>query len=51
MKDIKIIDDLDYRETDVSLEYLNEEETEKIMDLDDTVDCSKLFSEENKNGD
>ena len=51
MKDIKIIDDLDYRETDVSLEYLNEEETEEIMDLDDTVDCSNLFSEENKNGD
>ncbi|MGN1358754.1 MAG: hypothetical protein ACI4WU_05260 [Bacilli bacterium] len=51
MKDIKIIDDLDYRETDVSLEYLNEEEIEEMMDLDDTIDCSKLFSEVNKNGD
>ena len=38
MKDIKIIDDLDYRETDVSLEYLNEEEIGKL-----TYICNETY--------
>lgn len=50
MKDIKIVDDLDYRETDVSLEYLINKEVEDNIDIEDTMDYSQVFNEENKNG-
>ena len=49
MKDIKIIDDLDYRETDVSLEYLKDEKIDDNIDLEDTVDYTKIFGKENDN--
>ena len=49
MKDIKIVDDLDYRETDVSLEYLKDEKIENNVNLEDTVDYTKIFSKENDN--
>lgn len=50
MKDIKMVDDLDYRETDVSLEYLINDEVEDNIDLEDTKDYSQIFNEEDKNG-
>lgn len=50
MKDIKIIDDLDYKETDVSLEYLINADIKDNTDLEDTKDYSQIFNEGNDNG-
>lgn len=50
MKDIKIVDDLDYEETDVSLEYLINKDVDDNVNLEDTIDYSQILTEKDKNG-